>query len=270
MATTSAADFSNINAAYDATDDKIAELAMREGSGELARCEFLAHIATAFREGTLRYDEPKKTKTNKGPTESDHAKHALRIWAAYRATTMGEDIRPVKSSRVSELGVILRASHSRRDIVQAAVRVSAQLAKDTAEDEDKYTAKSYDAILRVAREQVRVSKEANKPIGMSDAEIRAHLLEKKPDATEDERVETVMKAIEKLGADFPNNKDIYIAIGAGFEQVLAELKRRRERADDEAEEERLRAKREAREQAERPLIEATVVHDDANTFTAAQ
>src|SRR6478736_5280017 len=175
------AKFSNSRAAQAEVDKAIADCGRRDGDGELARCDFLAITAKAFLEKTLAHTMPKKP--GAAITETHHAEHALAVWSLARAKKLGM-VRPVKSSRVAELAAIYKAAPHRHDIVEATVRVAAKLADETANTDEPFKGRTYDLIVKMAREQIRIGKVAGKSTPITDEEIRAVLLEKKDAPTE--------------------------------------------------------------------------------------
>lgn len=263
---------SNSAAAIEATNAKISDLAMTEMHGELARVDFLSLVAEAYLEGTLGATEPKKKNGKVGETQ--HAEYAWGVWNAGRARVRRSDtISPVKSSRVAELAAIFKAVQHRADLVPATIKAVAELTdatKDLKDKSDRFSARTYDAIIKVSRKQFAVGKAAGTFTPMTDDDIKTELLSKPDPASEEKRVEALVSAIEKLAEEFPANADIYTAAAAGMGNVLAMLKSRREDAEkkakaheamadiDDAEfEEMIRARRAARDAA-RLMIEGQV------------
>jgi hypothetical protein len=229
---------SNSDTVLKATDTAIAGFARRDGDGEVSRVEFLQFVSEKFLASELAAAPRKPTKSGdvKEATEGDYAKHALGVWAKARAVVLGKsEVRPVKESRASELGAIFKATRVRPDIVAATRSVvsalAAQSERDAAAAEksgasfEKFTVRSYDAIVKVARAQVAaIDTDAADKGRFSDDDIRDVFAptESTPDEAKD--LAGVIKKLGTMAKRFPANAAVYADVASKLNDALTALK----------------------------------------------
>jgi hypothetical protein len=231
---------SNSETILKATDTAIAKFATRDGDGEVSRVEFLQFVSEKFLAEELAAQARKPTKSGdvREATEGDYAAHALGVWAEARAKVLGKaDVRPVKESRKSELSAIFRAATARPDIVKAtremvsalaaqAERAAAEAQKSgrSLDASEKFTVRSYDAIVKVARAQVKAFTEHGEAGRFSDDDIRDCFAptESTPDEARD--LEGVIKKLGVMAKRFPANASVYEATAKALAATLTALK----------------------------------------------
>ena len=213
---------SNVEAKRKETDELIIEKARSAGKGTLSKVEFLQEVSERCVDGLLNHVTPKARKAGTvAAVEIKHyAQHAQDLWDKNFAATVNSVASKV--TRVSELTTILYAAQEgRRDIVAAARKAEAELrakmdgAVARRESGAKpYTGRTYDMIIRAARAQtakMKATKDAEKR-ALTDDELAAALLPKKRDpATELDDMSAIVKSLEGMAKDYPENADAYNA-----------------------------------------------------------
>ena len=206
---------SNSEPVKDAADKELINLGAAYADGLMSRLDFVAKVAEFYVAETLRHVAPKgKAKV----THTHYAEHAVNKWNEKAAPrfTKGDVMNENSVTKMtSEVGAVIRALATRKDIVPFARSVDSKMRKADKE----YSIKTYDAVIKVARVQAN-----DLDTVLTEDKAIAAL---SPSVTETDQVKTVEAMVKKLGKlakDFPANASAYETAIAALAPVVVQLK----------------------------------------------
>src|SRR6478609_421400 len=218
-------------------NEKIREFARDTAQGEVSRIEFLKFVATSYLDGNLEHVATKPNKKGVYPPahEGHYAEFAIGLWNDSHARKLGKaEATAVAGSRKSELATIFKAVANRRDLLPRTQELANKLIDDTAKTEEPFKGKTYDFFLKVARAQIEQTNRFGRRVGLPDEEVVDALSGRADPKTEEQRVEAVANALEKLAKDFPGSAEIFAKSAKPLIDHLATLIAAREDDEDAA------------------------------------
>ena len=210
---------SNSKVAFDATDTKIKDHAANVGNAEVSKVGFLVDVAAAYVAKELRFHTPENAKPDFKPKMGDHAEYAWRLWNAGVAAKLSEKkgkhvaISAVTPAKKSNLVTILRATTLRPDIVTATCNILNGLT-------DEKKPKTYEAIIAAATVQAN-AKNIKAKKKLTDSELSAAIMAKKPKAGEAGELSALVKKLAKMATDYSDHAAAYNAAAAALNPIVA-------------------------------------------------